>query len=163
MLQDVAVNDAVDALGHVERQRVVFDIDGRELIQPLHRQVGDAGVLVDAQQPGARVALAVGGAERGGAAADVQHHAGGERNPLQQVGIRQVWASRHGRKCSFSGMVGGAGVLGCPTIVATDASGSSRRRASGGRRNPAAGASAIRVRLMRCVPMGVPTGQAFRP
>ena len=101
MLEDVAVDDAVDAFGHVERHRVDLDIHGGKFVQPFGGDRGEAGVLVDPEQARARVAAAVGRAERGGAAADVQDYAGGERNALQKVWVGQIGAIRHGQGMLF--------------------------------------------------------------
>ena len=133
MLEDVAVDDAVDALGHVERHRVVLDIDGGKLVEPFGGDGGEGWVLVDAEQSRAGVAAAIGGAECRGAAADVQHHAGGERDPLQKVGVGQVGGIRHGQ-----GMLYQEDGRRAPRSLRQ-----TRRRALGGRRNPGAGASAI--------------------
>ncbi len=87
MLQHVAIDHAVERGVGVERQRVGFHVHRGDVVEPAGGDVGALGVALDAEQPGARVAGAVGGEQRAGAAADIQHRARGERDALQQVGI----------------------------------------------------------------------------
>jgi hypothetical protein len=98
VLQDVAVDDAIDAVRQFEWQWIEFDIDLGHLVEPFGGDGRHRGVAVDGQQACARIALAVGGQQRASAAADVEHDLGRQRNALEQVEIGQVGIGRHGRE-----------------------------------------------------------------
>jgi hypothetical protein len=97
MLQDFIVDDAVDAVGQVERQRIGFHVHGGDLVQ-MCRQGGLGGIDIDAEQAGLRVQRPVGGGECPAAAAYVQDRACRQGNTRQEVG--SMGRKQHRRICN---------------------------------------------------------------
>ena len=98
VLQRVAVDQAVDAVRQVERQRIAVDVDLRHFIHVGARDRGGVGVGFESEQAGGRVHPAIGGGEGAFAAADIQHDPGGERDAVEQVGVGVGRIGRHRRR-----------------------------------------------------------------
>jgi hypothetical protein len=85
-LQDPVVDDAIDALGHIERQRVDVQVGDRDLVQLRCRLRRGDRIGGDAQQTGLGVDRTTGSGERQAAASHLEDRARRQRDPRQQVG-----------------------------------------------------------------------------
>ncbi len=94
MLQHIAVDDAVNPLGHVEGHRVLFNVAAEHLGNPLPGMGGGLGVYVDPQHPRPGVAAQIVSAKRPLGAADIKNRARRERNFFEQFGIGEIGIMR---------------------------------------------------------------------
>jgi hypothetical protein len=90
MLQHVAVDDAVVAAGHLERQRIVLDIEAGGLREARGRHLHGGEVVIHAEDTGVRVPQSVNGPQHPLVAADIEHDLGIEGDPVEQVRIQDV-------------------------------------------------------------------------